>query len=201
MKKFLLLSAMALAMTVGASATTLLVNCGNYSASSLNGVGVSGTLAGGSISCGSFSITGGNTISAEQLVFQSDYTSGNIATNTTTTTWGSPVSISNNIVSGSVTSSTYSAGALAACTSGNCDVINSSSYFVTGNLGTGAFNSGFSVTYSDVLTAGQVSTVSGNLYELITYSSQQSTPEPTSFILMGAGLGVVGLLRRRAARQ
>ena len=201
MKKILALSALALAMTVSASATTVLINCGNFSASSLNGVGVAGSLASGSIACGSFSIGGGNTISAEQLVFQTDYTSGNIATNTTTATWGSPISISSNTVSGSVTSATYTAGALAACVSSNCDVINSASYFVTGNLGVTAFNAGFSVTYADVLTAGQVSTVSGNLYELVTYAQQQTTPEPTSFILMGAGLGLVGLLRRRAARS
>jgi hypothetical protein len=33
-------------------------------------------------------------------------------------------------------------------------------------------------------------------------SYNATTPEPTSFVLMGAGLGLVGLLRRRkAARQ
>jgi hypothetical protein len=38
-----------------------------------------------------------------------------------------------------------------------------------------------------------------DVYLLATY--QNPVPEPTTFVLMGAGLGLVGLLRSRAARK
>jgi hypothetical protein len=60
---------------------------------------------------------------------------------------------------------------------------------------------GFTVTYSDSLTAGSVQTVSGNVFEIITYAAQVTSPEPTTFVLMGAGLGLLGMLRRRSASK
>jgi hypothetical protein len=205
MKKILALSALALAMSVGASATTILVTCGQYSVAGLIGDSVGTTLASGSISCPGFTVPGGSTVGTPtDLIFNSDFSSGAGSTNTTTTTWGTPINDTGNVATGFIGSSNYSTTASGAtacpCAAGSLGTILGPSYFEIA-FGGSNLTGGFTVTYSDSLTAGSVQTVSGNVFEIITYAAQVTSPEPTTFVLMGAGLGLLGMLRRRSASK
>ena len=210
MKKFFVLSALALAaFAVNASASTILVSCGSFSASYGGGYNstIGSTIASGTLNCPGFTIPGGSTLGTPtELIYQSDFTSGAQSTNTTTTVFGSPIVDSQNVATGFIGSSSYTA---AASGSSECPCSTpgigggtsfNGSYFEVA-LGSSNLASGFGVTYSDTLTAGSIQGGSGNLFELVSYSQQVTSPEPTTFVLMGAGLGLLGMLRRRATRS
>jgi len=56
-----------------------------------------------------------------------------------------------------------------------------------------------SVAYSLTGSAGEATQITDDVYISNTYNA--TVPEPTTFVLMGAGLGLVGLLRRRKSAR
>ena len=92
----------------------------------------------------------------------------------------------------SYNSAVLSGGAV--CTATTSDVSNVSTNTPCNGLNAGSIN----VVDSFTFTSGNgINSVSNTFQEAV----GSTTPEPTSFILMGAGLGLVGLLRRRSVRS
>lgn len=207
--KFFGLAAVALTFSVGAFASTILIPCGGATAPTGNpnggwseSNGSLGYAAGGtqpttgSEVCPAFSTASlaGSTVTSEQLVVESDYTGG---------TLGLLNSISNSYAyTPFVTLITDMMTATSAPGTGPSENYTDSigtlysppSYFEDPSFGATSFGS-FSVSYNPTVTAGTVQGVSGQLYELITYTS--STPEPGSMMLLGGGLLAAGLIGRK----
>jgi hypothetical protein len=185
-----------------ASATQILVFCGSFSASAGGGTFTSsnGVVASGVINCGAAnqaSIGAGNTLITEGLILQTDYTaSGLPVTNTINTAYTPSTFFSNDTLTATGTGGSSSYSDL----NGNnpaCCGLNASNF--TDIPLSSSFLSAFTVGYSASVTTGAVQGLSGNVYEVLTYTS--AAPEPTAFILMGAGLGLLGMLRRKAVRR
>jgi hypothetical protein len=197
MKQFLTISALALAMTVAASATTYTTSnvCGAFQDSLANaqfsttGVNITGYPQSPAATCNiAADVPGGDTLVSYQIQFTSAFTSGNPSGASTTIVVtdanGSFSSYSNTNTSSAYSGSETNTG------------LQSGTTITTSSATTDAVN----VT-SAMLNSGAIQSLTGDVYETVTYQTQGGTPEPTTFVLMGAGLGLLGMLRRRAVRR
>jgi hypothetical protein len=207
--KFFGLTAVALTFSVGAFASTILIPCGGATAptgnlsggwsesNGSNGYAASGTQpTTGSEVCPAFSTASlaGSTITAEQLVVQSDYTGGSLGITNSISNSYSYTPYATLITDIMTATSAPGTGPSENYTDNIGTLYNGNSYFADPTFGTGTF-AAFSVGYNPTVTAGTVQGVSGQLYELITY--QSSAPEPGSMMLLGGGLLAAGLIGRK----
>jgi hypothetical protein len=191
--KYFVITAAALVMTVGASATTITQFCQSFSNSTSGG--------NGSLVCPSFgSIDGGGTVTSATLIYLSDYSnglspsvtemtifnfSGGSLTNTsdTVTTTGSSSS-SNYVSADSATFDAYG-GVTSTSLAGFLDPISSTSNSTT-----------ISAAYTNSITSGSVVSATGYTELILTYTPT-TTPEPGSMMLLGGGLLAAGLIGRK----
>jgi hypothetical protein len=206
MKKILGLAALAVAVTVSASAATIEVQCGSFADSLGNTadstIGVIPSYPSATIVCAAPSATlvSGDTFSSLQLVFQQAFTTGSTGGPNTIVGTYTVTGAGLGSLDGSETLTTSAATG----DSGQTTTDPSSPGFeiqpdhiIEG--GSSSINNSVDVVVSESLSAGQIQSATGNVYELITYST--AAPEPMTFSLMGVGLLGMGLVGRRLRKQ
>ena len=196
--KYFGLAALGLAMTVGASASTLTAFCGSFSASAGTGFFTSGSgvvASGPAITCTVQGLPAFSTFNSESVIVQTDYTGGlQGSSNSINTVFSSLVMTSDTITSSGVGGSTTYTSAdgsplYAAFTP---------AYYFT-EPSTANNTASFVVNFSSTVTSGAVQGVSGQVYELISYTS--AIPEPGSMMLLGSGLVAFALAGRKLVRK
>lgn len=217
MNKFLLASSLAGVMAASALAGTVSYNT-NTTTLSCNGVaGCTPVIPGQSVTIGGLTLTynaGSGTVNANpgSFINLGNITTSGTGTNVSMTglqliirvtstppssTGAIPVgAISGSLsTNGSTTSITWSTGFITSPVFGSLPGVQ------IGNTSAGAFIYQVQQTTlalqspTDGTPAGQTS-IQGNVTDV----TPSATPEPTTLVLMGAGLGLVGMLRRRAVR-
>jgi hypothetical protein len=207
MKKLIGLAAVAAAMVVSASAATITVQetCGSFADTLANTTDTTlGTIPGFStpqaVNCAAPStfLSAGETYVSEQLIFQQGFTSGSSSgPNTITGTFTiSPAvaSLDNDTL--------VTTAAIGATPQSTTDTWAVGTFTIPANIidgGSTTLNGPVTVDVTESLTAGSIQSATGNVYELITYST--AAPEPMTFSLMGVGLLGIGLIGRRLRKQ
>lgn len=191
--KYFGIAALALAMSVGASASTLTALCGVFATSAPQGTfftSGSGVVASGSVTCNVQALPPFSTFVSEAVILQTDYTGGlqGSANGIQTVYTGSLIN-TDTLSSSGVGGSTVYADSFNNLYPGFVPAY----YWVDGS--TANNSASFTVNYSTTVTSGQVQGVSGQVYELITYTS--AVPEPGSMMLLGGGLIAVSLISRK----
>jgi len=194
--KFLGLAAVALTLTVSASAGTILNFCSGWSASAGGAIFFTAPIAidSGTINCSAYgSLPVGDTFVSEQLVLLTDYSGGlgttqNAIAATYSGTGLSTDTLTSSSGAGNGNSNTY----------GDTFGINYAPLGATAWLDATTLSDTFTplaVNFSANATLGNVQSASGQVYELITY--QLSAPEPASMLLLGGGLLAISLVGRK----
>ncbi len=192
--KYFGIAALALAMSVGASASTFTALCGVF-ANSATPQGTfftpgSGVVASGSVTCGVQSLPAFSTFVSEAVILQTDYTGGlQGSANGIQTVYSGSLISTDTLSSSGVGGSTVYADSFSNLYPGFVPAY----YWVDSSTATNT--APFTVSYSTTVTSGQVQGVSGQVYELITYNS--AVPEPGSMMLLGGGLIAVSLISRK----
>lgn len=180
-KTFLALGILVSALT--ASAATITNNCNLFPVTFMNGTG--GPTA---VTCPGYTpLNPGDVLTGVSVTYSADYQFGSNGTNTLAVTF-TPSGPNNNYTPLTVTlnpSGSISSGAVPTSTSA-----------FTGPINNALFTPGFNVNISSSVVAGSVATSSGAA--LVNYTFTTATvPEPATYALMGSGLGLLALIRRR----
>ena len=203
--KFFSLAALGVLMTISAGATTVIVDCGSsnggWSFSAGGGDFTSASPANsGSEVCPAYSaLPAGETFDSLQIIVQTDYSGGTPGqANAIETTYSSLAAaftadiLTSQGPNGGSTTYTSNDGASTYAPYGP-------SYFIENTTMTSYPTTAFDVQYSAVVTEGSVQTESGQVYELITYST--TAPEPGSMMLLGSGLLAFAFFGRKLVRK
>jgi hypothetical protein len=194
--KYFGLAALALTMSISASATTVVVFCGSFSQSAGAGsyTAANGTITPttSTVSCPAITIPMGDTQTGSvTLAMETDYSGGTLPGSNaiaTTYTIGGVAQDTIDASGGGLTSNTYGDTAGGATGVGGLPT----SFF---DVNTSQGDGGFTVAYSSVVTSGGVQSINYNVYEDYSYTS--SAPEPGSMMLLGGGLLAAGLIGRK----
>jgi hypothetical protein len=159
------------------------------------------------------SAPGQATVTGIEVWVNADYTGGGAPTNGVQIVF-TPASTSGTFTTASVTctavgspgANIYTGGSDCGLYSGNLQSPGTFSDALTGltsaQLQTLALSGTIDVSEVGTVTQGTVTGFSGRSVIEYDYTVNGSgVPEPTTFVLMGAGLGLVGMLRRKAARR
>lgn len=207
MKKILGLSALAVAMTVGASAATLTLEetCGPFqdtlgdSIDSTLGI-ISGYPTSVVCAAPSSFLTAGETFVSVQAILEQAFTSPSF-TGPNTIVGTFTITSGGSGLDGDTLTTTANPGDTPQTTTdtdGNINYI-LPQYFIDG--GSSTVNAAFTLGISESLSAGSIQSATGDIDELITYTTvSATTPEPMTLSLMGAGLLGLGLVRRQRNR-
>jgi len=195
--KYFGLAALALTMSVGASASTLTSLCGVFATSAPGSTfftNSSGVVASGNVTCNVSALPPFSTFTVEAVILQTDYTGGlQGSANAISTAYSGSLITSDTLTSsGNGGSSVYG---------DNFNVLyapfNPPYYWVDASSANNTVS--FTVNYSTTITSGAVQGVSGQVYELITY--QSAVPEPGSMMLLGSGLVAFAFVGRKLVRK
>ena len=201
MKKLFGLAALAVFASSAAYATTLLVQCGQFQAAGPFTTASAATT--GTFNCAAVTqatIGAGNTFQSLKVILETDYSGGLLGSlNTIQTNYSSTpngVFVTDTLTAtsapGTGNSQSYSSA------DGAPNYAPGGPQYFSENTNIAALPStAFTVNYSSVVTAGGVQTLSGQVYELITFApAVGGVPEPTTVSLMGAGLLGLGFIRK-----
>jgi hypothetical protein len=199
--KYFGLAALALAMSVGASASTVVVNCSPTISQSVTFT----PSAYPQITCAAFNTLGGTlTLTGESVAYESDFSSGATGNNSQTTTFNfSGGGLSNDSVTTTGTGTFSTSGSdtlsLSTQTSVNGAALFGPEYVQALTSGVG---SAFTVNGTTVMGAGNALGITGIVQEVFTYTATQTTaPEPGSMMLLGSGLVAFALAGRKLVRK
>ncbi len=133
-----------------------------------------------------------------QVVVQTDYSGGTLGSlNTIQTTYTSTAFTSDTLTS---TSNPGTGGSENYFSADSSPVYSpGGASFFTESTALTLPSSAFNVNYSSAVTTGTVQAETGQVYELVNYST--TAPEPMTFSLMGVGLLGMGLVGRRLRKQ
>jgi hypothetical protein len=203
MKKILGLSVLAVAMTVGASANTLteVETCGPFQDTLSNSIDSTlGVVSGYPeyVVCAAPStfLTGGETFTSVQAIFNQGFTSGALTGPNTITGTFTVFAGGSGLDSDTLVTSAPSGDSPETTTDTYENTYVNAQNFIDG--GDSTTNAAFTIEVSESLTAGTIQSATGNIYELITYTT--AAPEPMTLSLVGAGLIGLGFVRRRASK-
>jgi len=225
MKKFFLIAAGVVAFSGLASATTACVPGTGYTAAQLNALGAceigdkifsnfafsGATVSDAGVATVTFSGPGASPYTAAYIAQVTDSTGGGIisgftlnytvAVDTTLAPLNYIRVFNSGIGDGSTSplsgGTSFNSAVLtggASCTSTTNDALNVQTNTPCNGMSAASINVADTFTYT---TGNGIGSVSNLLQEGVT----SGVPEPTTFVLMGAGLGLIGMLRRRAARR
>jgi hypothetical protein len=194
--KTLVLAAAALVMTVGASATTVLVACTDTSLAAASAPGYATP-----ISCGAFSLLSLpplSTFVSEQVIVQTDFSG------TPPNAFAAVSATYTSTVAGFVTDTQSSSG-----TGGSSVYSDTASLPTYGGSGAPYYYmlspasstplSAFTINAYDSVTSGSPNYITNNAYEVITYTS--AIPEPGTMGILGGGLLALSFVGRKLVRK
>jgi hypothetical protein len=204
-KKLIGLSLVTLVFTVAASASTMQQYCGGDTLTNTSTGFPDPFLTGFGISCASFTVPTGYTLTSVDLTINDDFSSafgtGTSTSQLTYTFTGFSLSQLTSTVSG-IGSSGAPAFTGTGCTLpgtfGNATAIDCTDTSV-GVPSTTSFN-GLSISVSETWSAGGLQSNGAetiNISEFFTYTPTVSTPEPASLMMIGGGLIGLAMLARR----